>query len=177
MNDLLRKLQYANEPRVLALNAPDGFAPALEALREVASVDLEAQPGARYGFVIGFVTRLEQVERIAGMLEATLEAGDAKLWLCYPKGTSKRYRCEFNRDTGWASLGQIGFETVRQIAIDEDWSGLRFRRTEFVKSMKRDSSRAMSAGGKSRTRKEARARQSAVLSLEERKGREVCHEP
>jgi hypothetical protein len=31
-----------------------------------------------------------------------------------------------------------GFEPVRQIAIDEDWSALRFRRTDFIKSMTRD---------------------------------------
>lgn len=26
-----------------------------------------------------------------------------------------------------------GFDSVRQIAIDEDWSALRFRRAEFIK--------------------------------------------
>jgi hypothetical protein len=151
MNDLLKKLQYADEAHVLALNAPDGFAPTLETWREIANLDLEAERNARYGFIIGFVTRLEEVERIAEILETALEPGNAKLWLCYPKGTSKRYRCEFNRDTGWASLGQAGFETVRQIAIDEDWSGLRFRRTAFVKSLTRDPKRAVSASGKART--------------------------
>jgi hypothetical protein len=36
------------------------------------------------------------------------------------------------------------------VAIDEDWSALRFRRAEFIKSMTRDPRRAMSAKGKSR---------------------------
>jgi hypothetical protein len=27
-----------------------------------------------------------------------------------------------------------GFDTVRQVAIDEDWSALRFRRVEYIKS-------------------------------------------
>jgi hypothetical protein len=31
-------------------------------------------------------------------------------------------------------LKKLGFDTVRQVAIDEDWTALRFRRTEFIKS-------------------------------------------
>ena len=60
--------------------------------------------------------------------------GDAIVWLAYPKGTSKRYQCEFNRDNGWAAIEAAGFESVRMVAIDDDWSALRFRRSEFVKS-------------------------------------------
>jgi hypothetical protein len=66
----------------------------------------------------------------------------------YPKGSSKRYRCDFNRDTGWAALGDVGFEGVRLISIDDDWSAMRFRRLEYVKSLARDSSRAISKAGK-----------------------------
>ena len=28
----------------------------------------------------------------------------------------------------------FGFDTVRQVAIDEDWSALRFRRAEYIRS-------------------------------------------
>ena len=76
--------------------------------------------------------------------------GDAILWCAYPKGSSTRYTCEFNRDTGWASLGTAGFEPVRQIAIDEDWSALRFRRAQYISTLRRDPARAISAGGKAR---------------------------
>jgi hypothetical protein len=40
--------------------------------------------------------------------------------------------CEFNRDKGWGVLARSGFDCVRQVAIDEDWSALRFRRIEFI---------------------------------------------
>ncbi|HNM27658.1 MAG TPA: hypothetical protein PKL15_19570, partial [Saprospiraceae bacterium] len=69
----------------------------------------------------------------------------------YPKGSSKTYRCEFNRDNGWQALGEVGYEPVRQVAIDEDWSALRFRRVEFIKTMTR--SFAMSEKGKQKTGK------------------------
>jgi hypothetical protein len=34
------------------------------------------------------------------------------------------------------------------VAIDEDWSGLRFRRAEFIKTMTRGKEHAMSATGR-----------------------------
>ena len=60
--------------------------------------------------------------------------GDATVWFAYPTGTSKKYKCDFNRDTGWNALQAEGFDTVRAVAIDEDWTALRFRRKEFIKS-------------------------------------------
>jgi hypothetical protein len=156
MNDILKKLNYTNEPNVLILNAPDDLEPLLEAFRTSSTVDTIARKNVQYGFVLGFATTLAQVQRVAGLLETSLEPGDAKVWMCYPKGSSKRYACEFNRDTGWASFGSAGFEPVRQVAVDQDWSALRFRRAEFIKSMTRDSSMALSALGKARTSKKTR---------------------
>jgi hypothetical protein len=31
-------------------------------------------------------------------------------------------------------MRSLGFDALRQIAIDEDWSALRFRRVEFIKA-------------------------------------------
>jgi hypothetical protein len=39
------------------------------------------------------------------------------------------------------------------IAIDEDWSAVRFRRAQFIKTMKRDKEWAMSAAGKAIAKK------------------------
>lgn len=78
---------------------------------------------------------------------------DVILWMVYPKGSSKRYTCEFNRDTGWAALGAAGFEPVRMVAIDEDWSALRFRRVQNIRRLTRSADMAISATGKARARK------------------------
>jgi len=67
-------------------------------------------------------------------LIAARAQGDAIVWFTYPKGSSKKLKCDFNRDTGWDALKAAGFETVRAVAIDEDWTGLRFRCVEFIKS-------------------------------------------
>jgi hypothetical protein len=42
------------------------------------------------------------------------------------------------------------------VAIDEDWSAVRFRRVEFIKTMDRDVRGAMSKVGKARTTRRRR---------------------
>ena len=87
-------------------------------------------------FSLAFVTKQKEVDTLAKRIAAKAE-GDTILWFAYPKGSSKNYTCDFNRDTGWAVLSEKGFRGVRQVAIDEDWSALRFRRKEFVKAVPR----------------------------------------
>lgn len=55
--------------------------------------------------------------------------------MAYPKSTSKKYKCDINRDSGWLVLGAGGFEPVRRVAINQDGSALRFRRVEHIKKM------------------------------------------
>jgi hypothetical protein len=95
------------------------------------------------------VTKQKEVDSLARVI-GQKASGDAIVWLAYPKGSSKKYTCEFNRDTGWASMGEAGFEPVRMVAIDEDWSALRFRRAEFIKTMTRPRERRLSAQAKAR---------------------------
>jgi hypothetical protein len=103
-------------------------------------------------FSLAFVTKQREVDTLAKVI-AEKSARDAVVWFAYPKGTSKKYKSEINRDHGWQVLGDLGFEPVRSVAIDEDWSGLRFRRVEFIKTMTRDKKHAMTTRGKARLRK------------------------
>ncbi len=97
------------------------------------------------GFFLAFVTQQQDVDHLTKKIVPLMEE-DGILWFAYPKGTSKKYTCEFNRDTGWAALGKQGYEVVRAVAIDEDWTALRFRNAENIKKMTR--SFAMSETGK-----------------------------
>jgi hypothetical protein len=107
-------------------------------------------------FAIVFATKQAEVDHYASLLAPKLE-GDAVLWFCYPKGSSKKYTCEFNRDNGWAVLGQLGLEGVRMVAIDEDWSALRFRKATHIKSMTRREDFALSAEGKQKTKSKTKS--------------------
>ena len=145
MGDVFDKLNLKDQPEILVLNAPSSFGAELRTLAGV-TVHTQLPTGKPVAFALAFTTRKAEVDSLAGPL-ARLAQGDAIVWFAYPKGTSKRYTCDFNRDTGWGALGRCGFEAVRQIAIDEDWSALRFRRAEFIKSLKREPQRAMSKEG------------------------------
>ena len=132
MSTLFDKLNLKDQREILVVNAPAAFEAELLALTDVAVV---RDPGKLKAvrFALAFATAQAEVDRLAKLLSAKAE-GDALLWFAYPKGTSKKYQCDFNRDTGWSVLKSAGFDTVRAVAIDEDWSALRFRRVEYIKS-------------------------------------------
>ena len=131
MATLFEKLNLKDHQEILVLHAPESLAPVLARLPVIAIHHyLESLPVIRFALV--FLTRQAEVDAIAPKIAARAK-GDATLWFAYPKGTSKKYTCDFNRDTGWEALKAAGFDTVRAIAIDEDWTALRFRRKEFIK--------------------------------------------
>jgi hypothetical protein len=103
-------------------------------------------------FSLAFVTKQKELDALSRAVAKKVK-GDAVVWIAYPKRSSKNYTCAFNRDAGWDVLGKAGLEAVRQVAIDEDWSALRFRRLEFIKSMTRQAKRAITAKGKSKAAK------------------------
>lgn len=144
MTPLFTKLNLGSNTAIHVLNAPAYFEHELATLKGVKVV--RAIKG-KISFAIAFVMKQAELDRISSGLMRAAE-GDAILWMAYPKGTSKKYRCEFNRDSGWAVLGKGGYEPVRQVAIDEDWSALRFRKVEYIKSITRDPDGAISQEGK-----------------------------
>jgi len=151
MNPTFKKLNLKEQKEIVVLQAPESFEPELRSLEGV-SVLRSLDEGPQVVFTLAFVTKLAEIEKVAAAL-AKRAPGDAVVWFAYPKGTSKKYKCEFNRDTGWEALGKAGFEPVRQVAIDEDWSALRFRRAEYIKTLTRDASWAMSEEGKKKATK------------------------
>ncbi len=130
MSKVFAKLNLKDQKAIVVLNRPDSFKKELAALK---GVKVAASFGAKAEFVLAFVTKQAEVDSLSKSLAKKAE-GDAIVWFAYPKGTSKNYTCEFNRDTGWAVLKKAGFDTVRQVAIDADWTALRFRRVEFIKA-------------------------------------------
>jgi hypothetical protein len=147
MNPIFAKLNYKAQLEIAVINMPAEFAPAVESMQSVATIVTDPQKIQEGGFIIAFVKTQQEVNALVPILAQKLH-GDGLLWFAYPKGSSKKYTCDFNRDTGWGQLGELGFESVRMIAIDEDWSALRFRRTEYIKKMTRQDNRAMSQHGK-----------------------------
>jgi hypothetical protein len=132
MASVFEKLNLKDRQEMVVLNAPASFEPELAGL-PVMTIHHSLASVAETEFVLAFVTKKSEVDALAAQI-AKRAKGDAVVWFAYPKGTSKKYKCDFNRDTGWDVLKAAGFDTVRAVAIDEDWTGLRFRRVEFIKA-------------------------------------------
>lgn len=152
MNSIIwKKLNLKHQNRIVVLHSPASFEKEIDTLSDV-QVYRNIRSAKSPSFLIAFVTKENEIENIAVTL-GQLGQGDAIVWFCYPKRTSKNYTSDLDRDTDWKALGAVGFEGVRQVAIDEDWSAIRFRRIQYIKTMTRNPKRSLTALGKALLRK------------------------
>ncbi|HEX2584373.1 MAG TPA: hypothetical protein VHL14_04520 [Steroidobacteraceae bacterium] len=129
MTPLFKKLNIGDHDVIHVISAPASFK---AELAQLTNVTVKETIGGNVQFAMAFVVTQKELDSISNKLVKNAK-GDAILWMVYPKGSSKKYSCEFNRDSGWDVLKKAGFDTVRMVAIDEDWSALRFRRIEYIK--------------------------------------------
>ncbi|WP_226666445.1 DUF3052 domain-containing protein [Metabacillus litoralis] len=136
-NSVIKKLQFKDKAQqVLILNSPREYEDIIknfsgEVLREFIAYQNEIE------FVQVFGTTNDELKSLAITAEKALKE-DGLFWLCYPKKTSKTYKgSDCSRESVGGMLAEVGYEPVRQVAIDEDWSALRFRKVENIKKMKR----------------------------------------
>ena len=134
MTVLFKKLNYKAQEVIHVLNSPNSFQAEITAMENYCDVKTTLNEEEKIEFVLFFATKQEEINQNVPFFVKNAEE-DNIIWFAYPKQSSKKYKCEFNRDTGWEILGQLGFEPVRAVAIDEDWSALRFRRVSFIKIM------------------------------------------
>src|SRR5262245_16780013 len=130
MADVWSKLNLKDHGEIVVVNAPASFEPVVKALDGV-TVKRTPADAREIAFFLGFVTKKKEVDDLAKAV-ARKAASDAVVWFAYPKSTSKKYTSDISRDAGNEALGDAGFEPVRMIAIDEDWTAKRFRRAEFI---------------------------------------------
>jgi hypothetical protein len=142
------KLNLKDQKEIVVINAPRSFEPDITSLD---GVKVKRTPGdvKETAFFLAFVTTKKEVDALAKVVAKKTQP-DAVVWFAYPKSTSKRYTSEISRDAGNEALGDAGFEPVRMVAIDEDWSAKRFRRAEFIKTMTRPKEWRFSTAGKTR---------------------------
>jgi hypothetical protein len=135
MPTVFAKMNLKDQKQIVVLNSPGSFESELAGLKGVEIVR-DLKKAKEVTFSLAFVTTQEQVNALAPAVARKAE-GDAIVWFAYPKGSSKKYKSQINRDSGWNVLGRENFEPVRMVAIDEDWSAIRFRRASFIKNMTR----------------------------------------
>jgi hypothetical protein len=118
---LAKKLQLKPGQTLRAVHAPEGFhtdVPEAEE-RPASTADAAPAPGT-----LVFVTTFTQAEeRVGPAVEAAL--ADDLAWVAYPK--AGQLGTDLNRDSLAAFMTARGVRPVRQVAIDDTWSALRFR--------------------------------------------------
>lgn len=126
---LLRKLQHRDELPVVVLWSPGELE---DILVEWAADGVEVHRRPRDGapFVVAFVRSKGEVEQHAARLVAQLARREPVLWLAHPKPTSTRYRCDIDGPAAWQPLADLGWHRVREVAVDGEWTALRFRRPQ-----------------------------------------------
>ena len=119
MATLASKLQLRDGRRLRVIDAPAELA---DALSEV--------DGGSDG-VLAFARTSADVRRHADDLAAAAADVAGLAWAAYPKRGSG-IDTDLSRDSGWDALDELGMAPVRQVALDDAWSALRFRRAEHV---------------------------------------------
>ncbi|QHA08936.1 hypothetical protein GQF42_41915 [Streptomyces broussonetiae] len=111
----MSKLQIKTGQSIAVLGKPDDVDLDFEAPGDAASADA----------VLVFVTRSGDLLGAGAQAALATARRDALAWVAYPKGG--KLGTDLNRDTLAAALSERGVRPVRQIAVDDTWSALRFR--------------------------------------------------
>ena len=116
--NIAEKLQIKPGQKVAAVGGdqpvPKGLLAGVEFVDDPATADV----------VIAFVRRHAELTTAAKpALDAA--AQDRPAWIAYPKGG--KLGTDLNRDILAAAVADASLQPVRQVAVDEVWSALRFR--------------------------------------------------
>lgn len=116
--------------RALIIGAPRGYLKLLK--READGLVVSSRADGVYPFVQCFATRLAEISAFARRL-SKCAAPNALVWISYPKQTSE-LAGDLSRDVIRQEMSGAGWRAVTIVAIDEDWSALRFRPAGLVGS-------------------------------------------
>jgi hypothetical protein len=125
-----QKLLIREGQRVALVDPPTAAAGVLGPLP--AGVSIEARVSAATDVAIVFVRDRAALEALWPTVAGSL-APAAILWLGYPK-RGHGVTTDLTRDHGWAPVHGAGYDPVTQVAVDETWSALRWRRDPALRA-------------------------------------------
>lgn len=120
----------------MILNAPKVFESAMMEMTNFTEIHTEVA-AEKYDFILAFAKIQIDLNAAIEAIEDHINEGDTIVWFAYPKKSSKLYKSDITRDSGWEYIGKLNVEPVRSVAIDTDWSTLRWRKVKFIKNLKR----------------------------------------
>ena len=120
-----QKLQIKSG-KLIVINAPQGYAEQLA--KELKDLTVSTRAAGQAEAVLLFVNSLAETEKLTPKAGKLVKPG-GMLWIAYAKGSSK-VKTDVNRDKLWVAVQPIGWQPIRQIALDETWSAMRFKPAE-----------------------------------------------
>ena len=128
MTELLKKLNLKAQSPIGLFHAPDSFRGELAQAGALTEVHTVPDARVRYSFTLTFAgSQAELADRARVLVDKTTP--EAILWFAYPKLTSELNKKDLNRDIVCQVLASMVLVPNRQVAIDADWSALRFKKT------------------------------------------------
>ncbi|XZF13865.1 YdeI/OmpD-associated family protein [Chitinophagaceae bacterium MMS25-I14] len=118
---LLQKMRVNTALPLWVLNMPDECAPLFEG--QVVKTGVAAKDKIQQ--VLLFAKDSKAMGAGLGKIKASLNSNFVG-WIAYPKKSSG-ISTDLTRDDGWDVLTVAGFELVSSIAIDNTWTGMRFK--------------------------------------------------
>lgn len=132
LSALAKKLRLLADHSLALLNAPAGISEQLQPGPKI--IVTELRPDETFDAVVLFVNNAEELRRLGpGAIGASRPGG--LLWIAYPKGGPARGATDLPATPWWVQrdvLGEAtsvrGFKPVAFVAVDENWTALRFKR-------------------------------------------------
>jgi len=126
MNPVLKKLKIAEDARIALFRVPEPLTALFQNLTQA-----DQDPNV----VFAFAENRADLHDLAPQIIPLYQRGNA-LWVAYPK-KSGSIKSDMSRDAGWEPLNDADLLPVMQIALDDDWSALRWRYRDEIKHLTR----------------------------------------
>jgi hypothetical protein len=127
--NVFEKLQLKDEKNLLIQGIPSSIEKQFAKLAYAKNVT-PLLKSKKVDFALIFALSQQQLNQILREVLPALRE-DSKLWVAYPKATSKIVS-DLNRDCSWELLTKHEYESVRQVAIDNVWSAIRFKKLDQI---------------------------------------------
>lgn len=134
---LFEKLQLEDEKNLLIQGLPSTIEKQFSKLSFSKNVTPLLKT-RKIDFALVFALNSDQLYKILSEVCPALHPS-GKLWIAYPKATSK-ITSDLNRDCTWSCLIDQGFETGDIVVLDYVWSALRFTKPDACECINPSSS-------------------------------------
>lgn len=121
------KLQLKDEKNLLIQGLPSSIEKQFAKLSYAKNVT-PLLKSRKIDFALVFAVNHNQLCNILHEIFPALH-GDSKLWIAYPKSTSK-IASDLNRDCSWQILSDNEYESIAEVTLDHVWTAMHFKKLE-----------------------------------------------